>query len=422
MNVHVHEFPEQSMRWLFVAGVLCLLPVVFLPIVLGNFDPMHSTRWLLLMGSCWAMAAIGGKRGLWEVNKPVTVFAVYLIVWQVTLRLDSTYFLAYFLPALAAILAYPYLSSIDRLGKERVCEWLVLLGVLESLMMIGQRLSLILPPWKAFGLTWPAFYFPPLQIFGRSWLLFYPLDPGQIGRAVGTFTGTNPAAVFLAVVAVLTLGIRKGWAFFVILPALFLTNCIGGLLAACIGLIYFSWRVDLGSILHRRRVLAMVWAAMVVVLLAAMVIHGWVDNHRLEVWRMAFSAWFGGSAVPEGARLPMAWYRNPIIGWGPGSFAMLFPMLYQPLTSAAQVGGSWTNMHNEYLQVLWEYGLVGAGLLGWFMVRLWQRIRADSDLFGIALRGAVIAVAVDSLVFYPFQILETGLLALTMVAFLEEGE
>ena len=201
MNLYVHEFENDDPKWLPVALGILLLPLAFLPIDIAKFDPMRSTRTLLFLGLAFILAIIGGKRGLHQLNKPLALFGVYLVIWQVWLRLSSLYFYSYFLPLLAGIAAYPYLCSIESTGQRKILKWTVSLALIESLMVIGQRLSSHLPPWRIGDLTWPAFYLPPVTMFGKSWLLFYPLDSAQIGIGLGTFPGTNPAAAFLAIPA-----------------------------------------------------------------------------------------------------------------------------------------------------------------------------------------------------------------------------
>lgn len=404
------------MRGKFLAIILFLLPIFFLPIVMDKFDPMHSARGLLFLGVCWCMAAIGGKRGLWQINKPLAIFGCYLVAWQM-IRIDSIAFMSYFLPAIAGIIAFPFLASLDDAGKTTACRAVVCVGLLQAVITLLQLLSPHLPPWKVGNLVWPAFYFPPIQMFGKTWLLFYPHDAANIGHAFGTMSGTNPLGFLLAIAALLSLGCGMGWAIFLMFPALIATKCLGALLAFCAGIFFFIWRLPIMP--NRRRTLTILALVLLAILGVGLSLHGITDSGRLEAWSVAFKTWTKGIPFPTGSvQTPWAPLRNPIIGWGPGSFMVIFPIVLQPLTTSGSAIEAWDRMHCEYLQVLWEYGFVGLILLGFFLSGIIRKIRQQTSLLGSAIAAAVVAIMVDSLVFFPFQIVETALLSLTLVAFL----
>ena len=212
-----------------------------------------------------------------------------------------------------------------------------------------------------------------------------------------------------------------GWALILILPALFLTNCLGAMLAFVVGFLYFARKEGYEFIIYSKSRIPLLKAALCimlpVLLILAVSLHGWTDSHRISAWTVAFQAWWGGIGLPEGVRLKWTLFRNPIIGWGPGSFGLVFPPLYQPLTSAATDLGAWNKMHNEYLQILWEYGLVGVTILGAFLWRMWAMMMNHGTQLQMGIRAAVMAIAVNCLFFFPFQLTETSLLFLSLLAF-----
>jgi len=122
------------------------------------------------------------------------------------------------------------------------------------------------------------------------------------------------------------------------------------------------------------------------------------------------------------------WLSAPILGHGAGSFQYLFPAYQEDhlhrfgldsvLFSVKHiVAGA---AHNEYLQLLSSFGLVGAALAGAFVWRAVRIIR-DGPAFGpvqYAALGAILVWAINAALEFPLQNPATMLLALASVAIL----
>ena len=131
----------------------------------------------------------------------------------------------------------------------------------------------------------------------------------------------------------------------------------------------------------------------------------------LAAWLLsgaAFGAWvLWDGAVSLQIRI-MVWlqairqleWSGWLIGNGLGTWSVLSPtMRRDPRTAgAAGIGELFAHAHNEYLQLLYEAGLIGLGLvLIWMVV---QRRMFRHPVFG----GGAVAVAVTALTMFPFHL------------------
>jgi O-antigen ligase len=116
------------------------------------------------------------------------------------------------------------------------------------------------------------------------------------------------------------------------------------------------------------------------------------------------------------------------VGSGLGAFEASFAPLTPP---GSQV--RWDKAHNDYLQILWETGLIGATIvLGGvllFVRRAWwpaiHQPRGALDLFRLGLATALLSIAIHSLVDFNLQIGANGFLCALlagMLVALEHGE
>lgn len=109
---------------------------------------------------------------------------------------------------------------------------------------------------------------------------------------------------------------------------------------------------------------------------------------------------------------------HPITGVGLGAFETTFPMY-------SQADGSVTMnaAHNDYLQLLAEGGLIGGGLLLWFLVvmvrslaRALQSRDPQSQALALGAGTGLVGMMVHSIVDFNLQIPSHALLFLTLVA------
>jgi O-antigen ligase len=109
------------------------------------------------------------------------------------------------------------------------------------------------------------------------------------------------------------------------------------------------------------------------------------------------------------------------VGAGFGAFEPSFAP-YTPAGSARR----WDKAHNDYLQILWETGLVGVLLvlaaLGVFVYRYWapaMRSRPHRlDLFAVAISVSLMSIALHSLVDFNLQIGSNGFLCTVLAGLL----
>lgn len=85
-------------------------------------------------------------------------------------------------------------------------------------------------------------------------------------------------------------------------------------------------------------------------------------------------------ATGEGARLLtwkstiLAWTKHPFIGWGPGSWNNDWTKI-----KCAECWWDWSHAHNEFLEFIYETGLIGFALLSCYLFSLLNRARYLSN-------------------------------------------
>jgi O-antigen ligase len=100
--------------------------------------------------------------------------------------------------------------------------------------------------------------------------------------------------------------------------------------------------------------------------------------------------------------------ESRFLGIGPACFGLVFP--YHSVFAGAELSGTWTFAHNDYLQVLIEWGIAGAAAIffvfGGACARLVKRYR-KSRFKSFSAAAAILAltiVAVHAIVDFPLQI------------------
>ncbi len=210
-----------------------------------------------------------------------------------------------------------------------------------------------------------------------------PNEGGRLGKTVMSF--------FAAVILVVTL---------------FFSQSLGGIISTAIsGLVFF---LLIGRRLVTRRLAWAVGAAIPPVVLALVL---WIGPDEVKSQFGASSA--AAKETSFGLRV-MIW--NSLLhnlrpyfwtGAGLGTFELSFA----PFTPPGS-GAHWDRAHNDYLQLLWEAGLIGfllvLGALLVFVRRYWWpalRSRGHPlDLFRVALAVSLLSIGLHSLVDFNLQI------------------
>lgn len=277
---------------------------------------------------------------------------------------------------------------------------------------------------------------------GSDSVLGFPKPPAFHGRGSGTFICPNHLAGYLEMLIPVGLAIlilSRGGALTRILAAyaalmmaagIAVSVSRGGYLATALALCAFA-----GVLFQYRGLRRYVWggalavvaaAAVVAVILSVssgpqrrlklMFVQGQKENAlgRLDLWRPT-------------ARM---WLDHPWVGVGPGHFDLRFPA-YRPVT--IQSRPYWA--HNDYLNALADWGVVGGGLVAgvmgclvWAGWRTWRYVRRDgSELRAkpsdraaavLGLGVGLLAFGLHAFVDFNWHIPANAMLAVTFAAFL----
>lgn len=197
---------------------------------------------------------------------------------------------------------------------------------------------------------------------------------------ISVFGNSNLFGVYLALLA----PIGPLWFALVCLVGILLSQCKLALLAAMVGMMvtFKPWRP---------------WIALAGTTGFAYLV--WMNpnafvgtNFRVEIW------------------LTVASYMNPLawlIGYGPGMWYDLVPKLELALRHNA----FFTNAHNEYVQVIFEFGLVGLGILALWVRDHFKQWKESPQA------GSLASLAVTSAGMFPFRVPAIAVVALLLLGF-----
>ncbi len=333
----------------------------------------------------------------------------------------------------AAILVAPLLYHLLRDHED--------LGAMRFLVLVGVFLPTIYGLWQQI-----IFAYPQPEI----WWWRDPMgwEPNQLlkSRIVSTFGNPNYFGSFIAAALLFLLpmawkrrqnSLRLGALvalFLGMLVCLYTTKSRGGVMALLVGGFGMLW---FGAFLFQRR--AYRWAVRGGLVLAMLLVLGGlmyegqqatgqeslVDrigeglqgrspsiNNRMVLWQAALAMWS----------------RNPVLGAGLEQFSIEFIPTLERLVAdpehqsyrviVANMESIYaTSPHNEYVQMLAELGLVGAGLfiflnvaLLWGLVRILRERarlrlrRSEATFYVLGAIGAILAVLTDACVSFPLRL------------------
>jgi len=200
---------------------------------------------------------------------------------------------------------------------------------------------------------------------------------------------------YLAMVAPACLLFREWrWAWLLFTGMILLTGNQAGILALGTGLLAFF------LVLRRWR-----WALGLSLLLVGGLVFGfmtWSDGGRWAMWTDALRHLAHHQAIFDG----------PLTGLGLGSVRFVFMNAFPRAHM-----GAFHALHNEYLEVLFELGVIGLGLLLWALWQTTRQVRAAIPTRHLAVYSAMTAAtATVSLVSFPFQVAPLAAVGVTVVA------
>lgn len=327
-----------------------------------------------------------------------------------------------------------------RLSTAACAFWLALQlsrNSLRSLLLL-RAISLIVAGYSAYGLILAAFFsgtIPPFEA------------PDMGGFLRSTFVNRNSFATYsglgLVVTTALTLRLfrdevpetsgvryyrvakfieatgRRGWFLlgtgFVILVALLGTVSRGGILATALAVFaFFALSFSRQHRRHGERIEAVVFVT--VALIATFVFFG-----DLIVGRIGASGLEDSNRVAAYQIVARAILDTPLLGFGYGAFADVFPMYRDQSIGTL---GVWDKAHNTYLEVWLGLGLLFGSMLiaalGWIVVKCFSGAvkRRQNATPAIVAAAASLLVGVHALVDFSLQI---EAVALTYMALLGAG-
>jgi O-antigen ligase len=180
--------------------------------------------------------------------------------------------------------------------------------------------------------------------------------------------------------------------------SVFLCRSRGGMAALGAELVLIA--VFLSRIRHRAKSFAAI--GVIVAVLAALIV--WVGSdpvvHRLTDMRDASRL----SIYKDTLRM---WWSRPMVGYGSGTFDLVYPT-YQSFVTDSFIN----HAHNDYLELLSETGLIGMGLIVWFLVNVYRNagqqlrpgLRSPGSAALIAVLAGITGLLVHSLVDFNFHI------------------
>jgi O-antigen ligase len=192
--------------------------------------------------------------------------------------------------------------------------------------------------------------------------------------------------------------------------SVFLCRSRGGMAALGAELIFIA--VFLSRIRHRAKSFAAI--GVIVAVLAVLIV--WVGSdpvvHRLTDMKDA-------NRVAIFKDTLHMWWSRPIIGYGSGTFALVYPT-FQSFVVDSVIN----HAHNDYLELLSETGLIGTGLVLWFLALAYRRTskrlspgsRSSDSASLIAVLAGISGLLIHSLVDFNFHIPSNAALFLVMCA------
>ncbi len=409
---------------------------------------MAAPRWLLLTTLVLAPWAYGGTR-LWAIRWLVAALFSTLALWGVSCLSRRT------LPRLHPVLVAGGLALALQgawmvfHGQSSPLAWARAGGILGVIWFVSDLARQ--PVWRkrlwwTIGLNGAA-----LALFGlgqrlaRAPGIFWEPDPEDV-TFFATFSYHANAGAFLNLVWPLAAGAavaafrnsRARARQFVWLIAL--VTCLAGIfvntsrassfLAVVLLVVLLAW---LGLQVFQGRLPGFNPASVVVASVLMLATVGGVAatvgiDRTLFRWRE-----FGKELSADNARLQAArlcWKILPDAGWfgfGPGTFPDVFAKYqHQP---GSDVTGRWLFAHEDYLQTLIEWGVLGGTswalvLLGGGVIGIWARVRrgrgwAERDrILWFVTVSALGGVALHGLVDYPWQIASIQLYVATLTGLL----
>ena len=353
---------------------------------------------IVLFILAWSVLAYGGMDPFaFLVIQGATILA--LGFWVVRLWVQRPFRLLWtpMCWAVAAFLLYALvrcqLVTVEYAGRQELIR-VVIYAVLFLLVLnnLNRKNS---ANFASFTLIGIGFVAAMLALF--QFATHYPMIWGfkrlseYMGRGSGPFVNPDHLAGFLGMIIPLALAytimsrasatvkVLLAYSAVTMLAGVMVTLSRGGILASLVGLVLFC------SVLLVQRDF---WKS-ALVMLCVLIALGGLAFTQLESVQKRFDEAFKADRVEDDRRLywAAAWelaHESPLYGIGPGHFDFEFPKL-RPW----KVQGRPQFVHNDYLNTLCEWGVLGLGiaaaagaLLFWGVFQTWRAVRRPENDLG----------------------------------------
>lgn len=272
---------------------------------------------------------------------------------------------------------------------------LFLLGLFGAAVIDHRHLGLLALFLTAISAV--LFIYAILQSMG---VVLFPWDAGltRSGRSSGSLGNPNLLGAFSAAMvpfgtaALLSL-VRKGWPRMLLaVPycvlavfALTVSGTRGSLLGLGGGVLFLCvWLFRRISMSRRARILLVAGVALVSLLAVLPMRHRIQelasDGSESGTAQVRRIIWSGGLDM---------FRERPLLGWGPGSFQIIFPQFRNPNYSVLGVSHNTLHAHCEYLEILCDIGIAGLLIWGAFALGMARRLRGAGLVCAGAAAGAV---------------------------------
>jgi O-antigen ligase/tetratricopeptide (TPR) repeat protein len=337
-------------------------------ILMGGFNLLFSLPGYTLVAVAGVLTLFLSRRRLnTGANMPAVLSALllagYVVVRSLTSPVEYLARMDFFM-VIAALAVYLFTVLFLKTARQRY--WVIY--ALFGLAVLNTAAGLVqFTKGNQFMLMW---YWPD------GWIIPKLFRPDYGWRASGFFGCPNYLAGFLETLGLVTLSLCLlgrgrvvartilGYFLLVCLVGLAITGSRGGYLSLTAGLVFLGaellWILNK---LQRERF----WPAMIaaVGLLMALVTVGYgamsnsaaIEQRLRDVWdkeNIRLLLW--GAAVKQ-------FQTSPIVGTGSGTY-----LFYGRQFRLAEVQRDPVHVHNDYLELLAEYGIVGASLVGIFLI------------------------------------------------------
>jgi O-antigen ligase len=388
----------RSSRILFsVAGVLMLFPLAFGAVnAWGHFILQASATVLLLV---WALDQMRSARVniRWSpVFSPMIAFAALMCV-QLPPGISAywhTTFSQLLLYVSYGILCFLLTQTLNSSREVRTLGTaLVIFGSTMALFAVLQNLS---SPTKLYWLITPRFggwIYGPYVNHNHYAGLIEMLIPVPLVFAFSRFGSQRERWISASAAAFMA-------------ATIFLSGSRGGMIAFTVEMAIFL------AFVFRERQKQNIAVLLGAFLLFALALIAWTGGHEVKA-RIATFAGNQHSDLATDIRLQIdrdtlrMSIRHPLLGCGQGTFADVYPQ-FRSFYTDSLVNAA----HNDLLQVLVETGIIGFGIMLWFLVITVRNALRKSAKWSSNLNGAVAIAAllgisgilVHSLVDFNMQI------------------